>query len=90
MTKSKWGAGRFAVGGVLAVALCLVTGATLAQNTPFVLADPQSDVYFRFVIAAGAQIQIEENTQTTGNVHSNGEIVIYRIFGCDHLGNYRI
>ena len=38
------------------------------------LSDQQSDVYYHFAVAAGGQIQVEEGTGVTGNVHSNDKI----------------
>ncbi|NJL28543.1 MAG: hypothetical protein HC897_11970 [Thermoanaerobaculia bacterium] len=61
---------------VLGMAFSL--GAAHPAGAEFLLSDPGSEVYHRYVVVAGSTISVEMESDLVGNLHCNGTIAIKR------------
>ena len=68
-------AGRSARGLLLLIFLVTLAPQAGAQ---LLLSDPDSDVTTRFVAIAGSTVDLEKESAATGNLHSNGLVVLKR------------
>ena len=57
---------------LMAVLLAVVTASNLWAD--FSLSGQESEVYYRYAVAAGEEIKVEKDSQIIGNLHSNGAV----------------